>query len=602
MVIWQNAAEIGVADFIPVICATDERDWQTRFAHRFEQALLYSRLHYIYHGTYLPIAINLSLRFLNNQGGHATAYLFVPNNDTLYWNRIFIDSSGASKSAELSVALTKVNTIMDTKWEEFVKQKEKYQTDIINDLDFKDVYENDVAIADCIRRIQGHHPTCGFWSFGFLVNFLYNYNLHPKLMADKHSIESWCTKFQSIVQGEDFRQAYFMKLNQLVITVQKYMRAFVWNRLRAKFGEFDIFWGAHQLNAHDYIKYFRYPVTNSDVGAMEESKKYFLEIYNTVKKWNLFYVTTTQDMYKMHEMRPSTRSKQMHQEIKVKEEPIDADYIPTSPAYSPTSPAYNPVSPEYNPTSPAYSPTSPAYYPVSPEYNPTSPQYSPKSPKYSPTSPKYSPKSPYKLKAEEAVILVTEDLKITPDMFHEYETRRKVADETRIRYSYLVKSDIEAAILKLSHYHMHEAKKSRPRPKPKERKPKKQISAEKALEKVRKELGVRPRMLADMSHREKVSSEMKSRYPYLSQEEIDGAMHKFTLLAPKSSRKQKEASSNRGRKLTVKGAILRVMKEEKVTPKMLKNSEITKHLVSKVTEKFSQFSEPDILAAIKYDI
>ena len=546
MVIWQNAAEIGVADFIPVICATNETDWQKRFAHRFQQALLYSRLHYIYNGKYLPIVVDMALQPQKHQAsyqqvGHASSFLFIPNNDTLYWNRILIDSSGASKIGDLRDVLIMVTTIMDTKWEEFVKQKETYQTDIIRDLDFKDVYEKDVAIADCVRDIQGDVPTCAYWNFGFLVNFLYNYNLHPKLMSDKHSMEFWCTKFQEVVQTEDSRTAYFMKLNQLVITVQKYIKAFIWMR----FYMTPVF----QLNVQDYVNYFRYPVTNSDLTAMAESKKYYTEIYDTITKWNLFNVITTQDMYKMHEIRSPTRPKQIHSEIKVKEEPSDEGFID---------------------------------YPISPIYYPPSP-----------------PHSPSKLKVEEAVKIVRKDLKITvKDMMIDHFYYQRVCQETEKRYDYLLSSDIDRAVLQLIHNKMkrkHEKKKESKENK--ETKLKNQINAEKALEKVRKQLHIKPRMLAEKLYRDIVINEMKSQYPYLTPSDLDGVTKKFVSMA-KSSRKQREKSSQRGRKLTVKGAILRVMKEEKVTRKTLKHNDILEHVLTKVKETYPQFSEPDVLATI----
>ena len=469
MVVWKNAAEIGLADFIPLICLTDESDWQNRFSKRLRQAFMYSRLQYIYQEKYLPIAITVSLFPENSIEGHACAFLYVPNNDTLYWNRIFVDSSGASRNPELLPVLNTVTAVMDDRWREFITEKDKYQTDVVKDLDFKDVYEEEVAIADCIRNIQGHHPTCAYWSFGFLVNFLYNYNNHPKIMSDKRSMEHWCTKFETIVTSEHSRTSYFVKLNLIVIIIQRYMREFVWDMLRAKPRE--------HLNVVDFINEFRYPLSDFDDQALVESKQFFDDLHATIRKWNLFHVLLTQQMYEMYDARPPSRNNiRSHPDVKVKEEPFEPEYFDHH----------------------------------------------------------------------------------FDDPYVEYETEDKEEYEKGLKV------------------------------------------AKKLVEKVRKELGVSFFDMADKSIRRQVADEAKNQADVLYWGKIDVAITQFgsdSFYEPKRSQ-SKERHKKRGRKLTIKGAIQRVMKSQQITRKKLKQGANGHLITSAVHSQYPQFSLEQIAVTL----
>ena len=382
-------------------------------------------------------------------------------------------------------------------------------------------------------------------------------------MSDKYSMEFWCTKFQETVKNDIFRKMYFTKLNHLMITVQKYMRAFIWNRISKN---------NYSVNMNEFKKLFRYPVTNMDIKLMAESKKYYKEMYDIIQKWNLFHVMTTENMYRMHETRPPTRSKQVLQEIKVKIEPSDNDKSHSSLEDEKSFRRF-----EIGPPPLDYAPTSP------------------------------NQKIGDDVSAEEAVKVVKKDLKLP-------KLDNAEVDDIIMRESYKIRN--------------------RNYSKSKERKPRKQISAEKALEKTRKSLSIRPRMLAETFYRDKVIDEMKSRYPHITDSEINQVMHMVPIrrstenkenkpsrnilpkvsplkvvptmipkTVPKASRKEnrkEKEGSKRGRKLTVNGAVLKIRKQEGLTPTVLKyRREAVEQLVSKVKQTYPQFSDSDIRQAIK---
>ena len=244
IVMWKNTKEFKIADFIPIHCDTSIKDWKTEVAWRFGEALLFSRLHYVYHGVYLPIAINVSLYCqppddptCAGKIGHNVSFLFLPNSGKFYWNRIFIDSSGASRRKDyFMVVYTTLSKILDTKWNEFVVNKERYQSDTLSDLNFSKVYQNDADLTDCARRFQGKRPTCTFWTFGLIFCFLRNYELQPQLMSDKQSIEMWCDKFQDTVRGAGMRKIYFKKVNRVFVDLQRWLHAFVFSPLQNVYG------------------------------------------------------------------------------------------------------------------------------------------------------------------------------------------------------------------------------------------------------------------------------------------------------------------------------------------------------------------------------
>lgn len=137
------------------------------------RSFVLSRIHYILHGTYLPILVDVG--FFN----HATSAVFLPyiRGDRVTWVRIFIDSSGLTQT-KLDISY---KAYEDSETMAFNKFKEwmKYQTHNMADL-----YK-----VGCVRNIQKHYGTCAHWSTLLMMFFL----IHHDVANDGDLVVKWCS-------------------------------------------------------------------------------------------------------------------------------------------------------------------------------------------------------------------------------------------------------------------------------------------------------------------------------------------------------------------------------------------------------------------------
>lgn len=326
-ILWANRSDFHVANFIPLYINTNTDDWRAHLHHIFPDALMYSRLNYIYHGSYLPIVVLIDIVYQKGQpeygqhmDGHAVSYIFVPNNSTVYWNRIFVDSSGSGVEGSFGQTVDYIETFMDSTWLKFILRNRTYQTDIITDLDFPERLENDLDTTYCVRDYQGNMPTCSYWCFGFIVTFLYNYEKHSQLLVDNIMITYWCQKFGNELEYNGQRRSFFHKLNYMYIMfciyaynyvlhpAWKIYKADIQSRRSSRIAK------APTYNVDVMVAYFKDSVSR---WKLQENEKIYTALVKSVRMWNLFDSLTVQKLYALQASRPSRK-----QTIKVKKEKI----------------------------------------------------------------------------------------------------------------------------------------------------------------------------------------------------------------------------------------------------------------------------------------
>jgi len=134
-----------------------------------------SRIHYILHGTYLPILVDIGLP------KHATTAVFLPfikEDDSIKWVRIFIDSSTITKT-ELKYSYRMYERIETGAFKNFKKW-------------MKDQTMNSASLFkyECVHNIQKHYGTCAHWSTLLMMFFMIQHDDNVEI--DGRTVHNWC--------------------------------------------------------------------------------------------------------------------------------------------------------------------------------------------------------------------------------------------------------------------------------------------------------------------------------------------------------------------------------------------------------------------------
>jgi len=311
---FKRATYYKISPFIPIYATTGfvDKVWELRLHHNFYTGLLFSRYQYLTRGEYLPIVVQVTMLHQDSNkkvSGHAITVLYIPNNDSLFWNRIILDTSRMSQDRYFQQDYQKLLLALDTQWQNFIVEKNKYQVDTVKDLNFKDVFAFDLGDTPCLEEIQGKHGTCAYWSFGFIIHFLYQYKHHPKIMSNANLMTYWCQSFAAIVQDDRIRNTYVEGLIEFLSLVMDLIDKYVLHYVDWKKGgtlpqsKEDIIYNLDQL---------------SHIGLDAKDTHRILEL---IQSWNLFQDVKLDDLYsKYNAQEPSYMDIVYGGSVKVKQE------------------------------------------------------------------------------------------------------------------------------------------------------------------------------------------------------------------------------------------------------------------------------------------
>ena len=214
-VLWKSYSEFGLSNFILVLWSSYFENWSKVTKDTICSALLFSIMHYLQHGIYLPVVIYGGIKF---PCPHATGAVIVPHinkhANRVIWNTVLIDSSGASKNSPNCIADgNEFRNCCLEGFNDYVKKIERYEqnTDITH------------YTSSCIQNIQKTYGTCTNWLFGITISILKAIFTLGENLVDKDFIEKWCEALSSEIDQKR-HDKLLARLADVVILFHKYMR------------------------------------------------------------------------------------------------------------------------------------------------------------------------------------------------------------------------------------------------------------------------------------------------------------------------------------------------------------------------------------------
>lgn len=227
LVAFVHYRELHLCKFIPISVSAsnlkddpdydpeDETDdWNYKLINDLFEALLFSRVHYLTSGSYLPIVLNVAMYdVLGIKMGHTVGYIFLPDSKGLSWHRIYIDSDGASlKNVLFSQIYPEVEKSIQLAWK---KYKDRLTVIQIDNEEFPE------QPTLCSYNFQGAFHTCTHWSLIMTLHFLYNYQNQRSFLMNSDIMTKWCKNL------EDFARVNRSQIMNIIIDLDLRLNQFL---------------------------------------------------------------------------------------------------------------------------------------------------------------------------------------------------------------------------------------------------------------------------------------------------------------------------------------------------------------------------------------
>jgi len=264
---YKHREAFRIPPFIPVILKPDFLGWKIFLHDAIFEALVFSRRNFVLNKKHLPIVIYGYLTGKNCN--HAISILLLPDEKNLTWNRMLVDSSAASSSPDCKPLLNAVEF-------EFGKAWTKYKKEIIG----KQIQPEKLVRTTCSDNFQQKFGTCGFWSFGLVLNFLLNYQENVAHLSDVELVKLWCMMFSGSI-GSSQQDAYLGVIVDYSNIVHTFTDAILYSPLTLTDFSRETF--PKKIVARFDSSHY----TPEEKIAVDNFEKV---IYAIVKKWDLFAV------------------------------------------------------------------------------------------------------------------------------------------------------------------------------------------------------------------------------------------------------------------------------------------------------------------------